>query len=134
MATRAACADAADQAEGEGGEVVADVPLGDLVRAEPEDRQDAEQAEGQPQAHLLGQHEGRHREHADVQSGVGERQIGAAVASEVDTPRQDGDREQVDRQYQGYGESHGFSFGDMDGSAPGYRHTKKLRPLSLSRG
>ena len=94
-----------DKPEGEGDEVVGDLLLGDLVRPQPDDRQDAEQAQTEPDAGLgTGEQDGD-REHADVQGDVGEQQVATVVAAEVDGVGQQHDRDQIAREsgQQGHG-------------------------------
>jgi hypothetical protein len=97
--------EAVDEPEREGDEVVGDLLLGDLVRAQPDDRQDAEQAEAEPDASLgTGEQDGD-REHTDVQGDVGEQQVAAVIAAEVDGVGQQHDRGQIAREpgQQGHG-------------------------------
>jgi hypothetical protein len=87
--------EAVHQPEGERDEVVGDLLLGDLVRAQPDDRQDAEQAQAEADPGLGAGEQGGDGEHADVEGGVGQQQVAALVASEVDGVGEHGDGGQV---------------------------------------
>jgi hypothetical protein len=94
-----------DEPERESDEVVGNLLLGDLVRAQPDDRQDAEQAQTEPDAGLgTGEQDGD-REHPEVQGDAGEQQVAAVVAAELDGVGQQHDRGQIAREsgQQGHG-------------------------------
>ena len=98
----------ADQPQGERGEVVSDLLLGQLGGAQPDDRQHAEQAQSEPGCDgCTGEHRG-HREHAGVQRHVGDQHVATAVAGEVDPVGQNGDGHHVEGQDQ-YGAHRSFS-------------------------
>ena len=94
-----------DEPEREGDEVVGDLFLGDLVRAQPDDRQDAEQAQTKPDAGLGAGEQDGDREHPDVQGDVGQQEVAALVSAEVDGVGQQHDRGQIAREsgQQGHG-------------------------------
>ena len=88
-------AEAADQPDRQGGEVVGDLVLAELVGAQPDDRQHAEEA--QPQADRRGaarQHD-RDRQDTDVDGDEGGDEVGPAVAGVVDGQGEDEDGDQV---------------------------------------
>jgi hypothetical protein len=101
--------EAVDQPQGQGDEVVGDLFLGDLVRAQPDDRQDPEQAQPEPDAGLGAGEHGGDGQHPDVQRDIGQQQVTAVVAAEVDAIGEQGDRGQVAREpgQQGDGGWHG---------------------------
>lgn len=70
--------------------------LGQLVGAEPDDREHPEQPQSEPHGggRLRAQRR-RHGQHADVDAEVGHGQVAAVVAGEVDAKDQDGDGGQV---------------------------------------
>ena len=90
-----AAAQPGEQAERERGEVVGDLVLGDLVRAQPDDRQHAEQAEPETGADRGRAEHQADREHADVDAEEGDHEIAAMVPGEVDAEGQDRDGDQV---------------------------------------
>ena len=88
-------AETAEQAEGQGGEVVGDLVLGQLLRAQPDDRQDAEEA--QPQAGTDGAGgQGRgDSQDPDVGGEVGDDELGPTVAGQEEAEDQDADGDEV---------------------------------------
>lgn len=78
----------ADEAEGEQREVVGDLVLGQLVRAEPDDREHAEETQTDPRAHGGAREERRHREHPDVDSEEGDDEVATSVPGPVDAEGQ----------------------------------------------
>src|SRR4249920_2703321 len=86
------------QAHHQGDEVVGDLLLGHRRRPQPDDRQDGEEAEAQCDVHAhRGQQRDRH-EDADVECDVGQQQVRAPVATEVQHVGQQEDRCDVDEQ------------------------------------
>ena len=79
-----AAAQPGDQAEREGGEVVGDLVLGDLVRAQPDDRQHAEEAEPEAGADRGRAEDQDDSQHADVDAEEGDHQVTPVMAGEVD--------------------------------------------------
>ena len=96
-------AEAAEEAEREGREVVRDLGLRQLGRAEPDDRQDAEEPEPQPGADAARRERRRDREHPHVDAEVGDHEVAPAVPGEVEAEREDGDRDEVDEVQDGLG-------------------------------
>jgi hypothetical protein len=85
----------AEQSQRQRGEVVGDLVLVELGGPEPDDRQDAEEAEPQPGGHGAVRQGDRDRQHADVDAEVGDDQVPAPVAGEVDPEGEQADGEQV---------------------------------------
>ena len=75
--------EAGEQAERQRREVVGDLLLRDLIRAQPDDREDAEQAHPQPDADLDRSQRRGDRDDPDVEGNIGQQQIPAAVTAEV---------------------------------------------------
>ena len=68
----------------------------DLVRAQADDGEDAEEPQAQARAHRRIGQDRRHREHADVHAEEGGHQVGAAVAWEVESENEDEHGREVD--------------------------------------
>ena len=86
--------------------------LAELVGAQPDDRQDAEEAEPEADRRgAAGQHDGD-RQHADVDGDEGGDEVGAPVAGVVDGQGQDEHGDQVDAGEE-VGGVHGRPAGDL---------------------
>ena len=84
------------QAHRERHEVVGDLGVAQLRRAQPDDRQDAEQPESESQPDGRPGQRGADREDGHVQADHGHHHLAAAVALEVHPERQDDDGDEVD--------------------------------------
>ena len=88
-------ADAAEQAEGQGGEEVGDLVLGELGGAQADDRQDAEETQTQAGSDAGGRQQESHRQHAHVDADVGGHEVLAAVAPNVQSADERDQSDQV---------------------------------------
>ena len=78
---------ASDQPDGQGREIIGDLDLRQFRGPEPDDRQNAEQAQAQARAHRRGGQSRRHRQHADVHSHQRHRQVLAAMTRHIQGER-----------------------------------------------
>ena len=87
-----------DQPQDERDEVVGHLLLGHRARAQPDDRQDREQSEAQRDVHPHPAQQRHRHEDADVERDVGQQQVRAPMAAEVEHECEQEDRQQVDAQ------------------------------------